>query len=169
MCSAQPGAILVLRSPATRADFTDNAVVRSYISQNIDSWYEYARTVRKYDVPEGSLVLIKGCDKTSSWAHAAFTEPCKEARISFSGSLIKDYAGSVIALYGSWAPLTPAICRELPLSRSDHDRLILRNVPPLVTDFPPECVYTVFARYYECERRSGVGPIKRSVKITLNA
>jgi hypothetical protein len=157
------GAVLLLRHSAARVDVVDCHLVRDYIAQHIDSWYEHAR--KTYQLPEGALVLVKGCDKTSSWAHATFAESSREAAILFNGGAVKDVAGAVVSLRGSWSRSTSAIYRELPISEHTEHPLITSG-PPLFSHFRPECIYTVFVRVYKCKRRMGFGPIKRAVKIS---
>lgn len=83
-------------------------------------------------------MLIKGCDKTSSFAHATFTDCSREASISFTGGPVRDVAGVTVSFRGSWAHSTSAIYRELP------------PPGPPISDFLLEQIYTVFAWCYEC-------------------
>jgi hypothetical protein len=118
-----------------------------------------------YAAPEGSRVLIKGCDKTSSWAHATFAERSREASVSFNGGYVKDVASAVVSLRGSWSRSTSAIYRELPIASEPTAHALIGNGLPIFSHFRPEEVYTALARVYKCKRRPGFGLIRRSVKI----
>jgi hypothetical protein len=172
-CTNSVGATLLLRASAARVDFDDSDVVHEYISRHVDSWYEYLRNRRRYgetQAPEGSLVLIKGCDKTSSWAHAAFAERSKEASVFFNGGFVKDTFGGAIKINGSWARSLSAVCREAPLSTPSNFTQPLApvsNDTMVPSSFPPDCVYSVFTRIYKFKRRPGIGPFRRTVGITV--
>jgi hypothetical protein len=175
-CSKKLGATLVLRATSTRVDIRDNDHVDRYISKHIDSWYEYASRLgyRKRQAPEGSLVLIKGCNKTSSWAHATFSECRKEGTVSFAGGYVN--TGGAVHLKGSWTSAVSAIHREAPLgeqpTRSDvllvnelatasrPTTLMVPDDVPVTEIFPSECVYTIFVRVYRIRRRSVLGMLK---------
>jgi hypothetical protein len=130
---------------------------------------------------EGSLVLIKGCDKTNSWAHATFAERTKEASVFFEGGYLS--VGGTVRLQGAWSRAVSAIYREAPLGGRHVQATILsvhnasgsaslspgnaRNDNPLTGLFPEDCPYTVFARVYRIKRRSILGMVK-SVTVEVN-
>jgi hypothetical protein len=175
-CSNKLGATLLLRAAASRADFTDSRFVHEYIVKHIDSWYDYAWTLGYGEVqaPEGSIVLIKGCDKTTSWAHATFAERSREGSVHFDGGYFN--VGGEVRLQGSWARAVSAINREAPLDGRDMQATIvpinevptvansvLTNPPndiPPAAYFPAKRTYTVFARMYRIRRRSILGVVK---------
>jgi hypothetical protein len=169
-CSNAVGAILILRSSATRVDFADNHIVHQYITRHIDSWYDHAWRMGYRDVqaPEGSIVLIKGCDKTGSWAHASFTERAKEASIFFNGGFVKEL-GVVTRLRGSCARATSAIYREAPLGQRRFEHLLLENGPAESSFFPVDAAFCVFARMYRCKRRLEFGLFRRTVGIRVDS
>jgi hypothetical protein len=167
-CSNAVGATLLLRSTATSVDFGDNNIVHQYIAEHIDSWYDHAWNLgyQTVQAPEGSIVLIKGCVKTGSWAHATFTERTKEASIFFNGGLVKEL-GVTTRLRGSWARATSTVYGEGPLE-VDGEHLLLENEPGnSLNHFPANVRSCVFARMYRCKRRPGFGPIRRTVGIRV--
>jgi hypothetical protein len=175
-CVNKLGATLLLRAGSTRVNIRDNDHIDEYIRKHIDSWYEYAWTLgyRERQAPEGSIMLIKGCDKTSSWAHATFAERSREASVSFSGGYFN--VGGAVHLKGSWIHAVSAIYREAPLGErpAQSDTLLLNepstiaspsplmvsNDVPITAIFPPECVYSVFVRVYRIRRRAMLGMVK---------
>jgi hypothetical protein len=146
--------------------------------KHIDSWYQYAWRLgyREMQAPEGSIMLIKGCDKTSSWAHATFAERTREASVVFDGGYMN--VGGAVRLQGSWSRAVSTIYREAPLSGrqvqattislsgssrdSDSSQATARNNNPADNSavFPTECVYSIFARVYRIRRRSVLGMVK---------
>jgi hypothetical protein len=164
-------------------DLDNNHFIHEYIVKHIDSWYEFAWRLGYCDMqaPEGSLVLIKGCDKTNSWAHATFAERAKEASVFFEGGYLN--VGGTVRLQGAWSRAVSAIYREAPLGGRHVQATILsvhnasgsaslspgnaRIDNPLTGLFPEDCPYTVFARVYRIKRRSILGMVK-SVTVEVN-
>jgi hypothetical protein len=166
-CSNAIGATLLIRERATCVDIDDNDHVHQYIAQHIDSWYEYARG-RGYgprQAPEGSIMLIKGCAKTRSWAHVTFTERTREASVFFHGGFVM--AGVDTWLRGSWDRVISAVPKDGPHHEQDEHRLLL-NEPAAVcsSHFPAGKTSCVFARVYRC-KRSRFSPFRRTVDILV--
>jgi hypothetical protein len=83
------GAALVLTSPVESEDFDDPDVFRRFVRDNAETLYRYANGFRS--LTEGEcLYFITGCDKSKSWAIAAYTEamapPYNELRLRWKGS-----------------------------------------------------------------------------------
>jgi hypothetical protein len=154
-CSNAVGATLLIRERATCVDFDDNEHVHAYIAQHIDSWYDYAKGLGygSRQAPEGSIMLIKGCVKTSSWAHVTFTERTREASIFFNGGLVKEL-GVTTRLRGSWNRVVSAVPRDGPHHEQAGEYRRLLNDPATVSSshFPAEKTSCVFARVYRCKR-----------------
>ncbi|KAK0434521.1 uncharacterized protein EV420DRAFT_1282531, partial [Desarmillaria tabescens] len=70
--SQDHAATLSLPISATRYDFMNIAKVKQYIYQNWESWYDYATNPdhRGLLMPEKSLYVVTGCDKTKEWTTA---------------------------------------------------------------------------------------------------
>jgi hypothetical protein len=153
-CSRNLGAMLLPRSRTARVDIGDCKLVRDYIKNNIDSWYGFARQFfGEEQLPEGSLVLVRGCDKTESWVSAAFTERSIDAGLMFNGGL--EPSGPGFKLKGSWKQTS----YSFPETRDSEARaapltLSIEPTPTvLAAMFPPECRETVFVRVFKCWRR----------------
>jgi hypothetical protein len=54
-------------------DLANVSRFRKYLSNNAESWYRYINT-RGRGARNGDVVLVIGCDKTSSWGMAAFAK-----------------------------------------------------------------------------------------------
>ncbi|PBK62335.1 hypothetical protein ARMSODRAFT_864554, partial [Armillaria solidipes] len=70
--SKDHAATLSLPNSATRYDFMNIEKVKRYILQNWESWYDYATNPDYCGrfVPDKSLYLVTGCDKTKKWTTA---------------------------------------------------------------------------------------------------
>ena len=80
-------------------------------------WLEFARLVKFRDISLEDLILVTGCDKTSKWACATWSEKMKSAKLTFSAT-----AGALSGGGSFWAKM------ESPTS-------IVRNVGP--KNLPP--------------------------------
>jgi hypothetical protein len=157
-CANSFGAILLLRERMARANLRDTTNVRHYIQQHIDHWYAFARNIGygEAQLPEGSLVLVRGCDKTTSWALAAFAERSRDASIFFNGGYVSA-GGLRVKLSGSWTSSSSAEHRSGPLAETMAHRLI-DDDRVSASPFPPECDQCVFVRVWRIRRR--VGPLR---------
>ncbi|EIN11258.1 hypothetical protein PUNSTDRAFT_131428 [Punctularia strigosozonata HHB-11173 SS5] len=133
-CCNDLGAVLVLKQKAMRQNLRDSRVVRQYIRDNVDSWYEFANDLG-FRVSEGDIFMVRGCDKTSEWAVAAFAERSADAGISFNGGYVVD-AGVRVAVTGSWGWFCSAEHRSGPETAKD----------------PAEFDQTVFIRVWKFRR-----------------
>ncbi|KAH9962830.1 hypothetical protein BC827DRAFT_1129790 [Russula dissimulans] len=82
-CRRGKGAFLSLPFNAHREDVIRTKVFETYIRRYCDSWLELA-TLGGYDVKLEDIIFVTGCDMTSSWALAAFTNPPWDADMSLS-------------------------------------------------------------------------------------
>jgi hypothetical protein len=67
------GAALVLTSPAISEDLDDPFAFQNFIVENAETLFRYANSIRTLG-PDESLYFITGCDKSESWAIAAYTD-----------------------------------------------------------------------------------------------
>ncbi|KAH9008785.1 hypothetical protein EDB85DRAFT_1542726 [Lactarius pseudohatsudake] len=70
-CRRNKGAFLSLPFNANRADTIRTKAFETYIRKHYDSWLRFA-IVNDLDVRLEDIILVTGCDLTSSWAMAAF-------------------------------------------------------------------------------------------------
>ncbi|KAH9171308.1 hypothetical protein EDB89DRAFT_1118253 [Lactarius sanguifluus] len=87
-CRRNKGAFLSLPFNADSIDAIRTKYFEKYIRKHCDSWLEFA-TINDIDVRLEDIVLVTGCDLTSSWAMAAFVswDPIKDPiRLSVQAS-----------------------------------------------------------------------------------
>ncbi|KAN0131606.1 hypothetical protein V8E53_010448 [Lactarius tabidus] len=72
-CRSSPGAFLSLPFSGISEDAIRTKGFDTYIRKHCDSWLEFA-TINDFDVQLEDIVLVTGCDLTSSWAMAAFID-----------------------------------------------------------------------------------------------
>ncbi|PFH47984.1 hypothetical protein AMATHDRAFT_150842 [Amanita thiersii Skay4041] len=74
-CTSSKGAILELPDGAVLTDTQSKACFRNYAARHAEDWYRYMNVCRGRDAPNGSLYLVTGCIKSTSWAIATFDRP----------------------------------------------------------------------------------------------
>lgn len=110
------GAVLVLKRGATCEDIYDCRRFRDYIEAHIDSWYDFADHLGYGPVPEGSIFMVRGCDKAAEWALAAFQNKTGGAELFFNGAYVMNPAGVRVSVQGSWGHYTSGQHRCGPLA-----------------------------------------------------
>jgi len=82
--SASEGAILTMPQGAHAEDLANISQFRKYFSANAESWYKYINTNRGREAKNGDVRLVIGCDKTSSWGMATFSNStAQDFRLKF--------------------------------------------------------------------------------------
>ncbi|THV06077.1 hypothetical protein K435DRAFT_44087 [Dendrothele bispora CBS 962.96] len=71
--SREEGAVLVLPEGGSRSDLRNQGEFRRYAAQNATSWYQFVNATLGWDISNGSMYLVTGCDKTSSWGNAVIS------------------------------------------------------------------------------------------------
>ena len=74
---------------ASRIDLRNRkARFQRYAIENALRWYEFANGHLEKEIPNGSLILVTGCDMTSAWGLASFSDVPEnvEVELSFSPS-----------------------------------------------------------------------------------
>lgn len=72
--SASEGAILVMPQGGYSEELLNVSALRQYLLANAESWYVHVNDTRGREARNGDLVLVRGCDKASSWLMATFTK-----------------------------------------------------------------------------------------------
>ncbi|KAJ7592792.1 hypothetical protein C8J56DRAFT_482928 [Mycena floridula] len=72
--SSAEGAILMLPEGASRTDLVNKVMFARACAKHGMAWLHYATEVRGRMIPDDSLYLVTGCDKTRSWGVAAFSD-----------------------------------------------------------------------------------------------
>ena len=81
-CSTTEGAVLHLPDGASRKDLRNRKPdFRQCAIQNAFRWYQFANRHLGRDIPNGSLILVTGCDMTSSWGIASFSDVSEDVEV----------------------------------------------------------------------------------------
>ncbi|KJA20145.1 hypothetical protein HYPSUDRAFT_142675, partial [Hypholoma sublateritium FD-334 SS-4] len=68
------GGILILPHGASRQDMADTDRLYEYVQRNAPHWYQVINEYSDYAFhPNGSLVIVTGCDKATDYANASFS------------------------------------------------------------------------------------------------
>ncbi|KJA25511.1 hypothetical protein HYPSUDRAFT_134515, partial [Hypholoma sublateritium FD-334 SS-4] len=68
------GAILTLPDGAFTQELNNLSLFRRFIAYHAKSWYEFVNGPRGREAKNGDLRVVVGCDKTTSWGMATFTD-----------------------------------------------------------------------------------------------
>ena len=71
-CSNSEGAILTMPEGAFREDLRSTTLFRDFAAENAESWYQFVNGPCGWELGNGELRLVTGCDKTTSWGLAAY-------------------------------------------------------------------------------------------------
>jgi hypothetical protein len=156
---------------AYRQDAVDKKRFSDYIIQHRRSWLDFAEELGR-DVSLSDLILVDGCNKTSEWACAAWSEKTQSVRLSFVASAPGIAEGSA-GLWGRWVssqsldknvgprPLAPAISApgtspQLTMSESLSVDEPSSTQPTLSQSFmrPPSFNQCVFVRGFQMGERT---------------
>jgi hypothetical protein len=85
---------------AYRQNAVDKKRFSEYILRHHRSWLDFAEALGR-DVSLSDLILVNGCDKTSEWACAAWSEKTQCVRLSFVAGVPGIAEGSA-GLWGRW-------------------------------------------------------------------
>jgi hypothetical protein len=100
-------------------------------------WYEHARGFFGRDAPDGSLYLVTGCDKSSSWGTVSFSDIAEENGFSlmFTSAGIGEAEATCRS---SWVNQSPATVRTGPGDCSDKQNqcVFIRGFKISVRDSP---------------------------------
>jgi hypothetical protein len=79
------GAVLLLPDGASRKDLRNRKPdFQQYAIQNAHRWYHFANCRMGRDIPNGSLMLVTGCDMASSWGIASFSDVSADTEVELS-------------------------------------------------------------------------------------
>ncbi|KIM91595.1 hypothetical protein PILCRDRAFT_27775, partial [Piloderma croceum F 1598] len=71
LSAADEAAILTLPEGASRQDLLCINKFRRHAIENVMHWYEFVNGVLGREAPNGSLYLVTGCDKSTTWGIAS--------------------------------------------------------------------------------------------------
>jgi hypothetical protein len=163
-----------LGDPAYREDGVEQKRYCKYIIEHHRSWLEFASRLGHEASPSG-LILVYGCDKTSQWACAAWSEQTQSVGLSFVAG-VPGVAGGSARLWGEWVsqqsldqnvgpqPLVPNIEEEINTvlqgnSQSSDtptiDQVASISTTPHIPSMPPRLSnQCVFVRGYQMGDRT---------------
>jgi hypothetical protein len=127
--STTEGALLLLPDGACRKDLRCRKVkFQQCAIENALSWYQFANERLEKDIPNGSLILVTGCDVASSWGIASFSEVSSnmEVELSFSPSHHGTYLWETNV---SATVRTSPRYRRIPATRENSETLSIWNQP----------------------------------------
>ena len=112
-----------------REDALETLRYREHIVKHHPMWLDFARSVKGRDISLEDLILVTGCDKTSKWACATWSEKMKSAMLKFSVA-----AGAISGGVSLWATMESptSIVRNVGpnnLAPSDRAHLVLQMSP----------------------------------------
>ncbi|KAJ7227427.1 hypothetical protein GGX14DRAFT_511112, partial [Mycena pura] len=83
-CTGNTGAVLALPHGARVEKLENLEALRRYAAENAHSWYRYVNGPdRGRGLENGTLCLVTGCEKTSSWGMASFQHGLPQAQEGF--------------------------------------------------------------------------------------
>ena len=74
---------------AFREDLKNKALFRDFAAENAESWYRFINGPCGWELGNGELRLITGCDKTTSWGLAAYSDEGDSLAASLGGPLLR--------------------------------------------------------------------------------
>ena len=84
-CTADSGALLLLRDPADRTELNCKLHIRQYIVKNIESWKAFANDHLGIGLLEKDILFVSGFTKTTVWAATSFSDHSASGELSISG------------------------------------------------------------------------------------
>ncbi|KAF8886953.1 hypothetical protein BD779DRAFT_542735 [Infundibulicybe gibba] len=127
--NSSEGAILHLPDGASRLA-SPPSLFRASAMKN---WYKFANLTLHRAVPNGSLYLITGCDKTRPWMVGSFSSNSSDAHASMKLSAAGMASGGLSYSY-TWETSSPAVYRTGPPPSIDSPGAIESNASSIDRD-----------------------------------
>ena len=111
------------------------SLFRRYIANHAKSWYEFVNGPRGREAKNGDLRVVAGCDKTTSWGMATFTDIASPSDLQLRFTASHQPTGSIS---NSW------LCTGVAESKTGpDDRESLQSVLPAELDHRPrnQCLF----------------------------
>lgn len=118
--SSKEGAVLLLPEGASTYNLRRLQAFRDYALEHGLAWYRFVDETHERAVESGSLYFVTGCDKTSSWGVAAFSNSSTEGEISLKFSATPIASGRV-SFSWQWETSSPAAVRSGPTHDEGED------------------------------------------------
>lgn len=95
---------------AMSEDYSNEAAIRRCSIKNAMSWYEFINGELGREAPNGSLYVVTGCDKSTSWGIATVAEGSSSQALSLQFTAVKLGISANYAC--SWSTTGGAIVRN---------------------------------------------------------
>ncbi|TFY78952.1 hypothetical protein EWM64_g5059 [Hericium alpestre] len=157
-CSRKRGAVLVLPDKANRTDTRNRGTYKTYLRTHCDRWFALTEMLG-LGLHQEDIILVTGCDKTTSWATAAFVNREIQGRIS-----LKDNNAQY-----NWGPdADDAPPQVEPARMMGGDALTATSEGRLDLQMPINTKYNqcVFVRGYRGKSRGRFLPMKMKAEAT---
>ncbi|KDQ18584.1 hypothetical protein BOTBODRAFT_104256 [Botryobasidium botryosum FD-172 SS1] len=86
-CRDDTGAVLVTTDEARSQDILHKMAFQGYMRRHTDYWVAFAYNLQ-LGLKEEDIILVTGCDLTTSWAVAAFRQEARDVSISLEIGLV---------------------------------------------------------------------------------
>jgi hypothetical protein len=180
-CSQKRGGLVIMGDVAYRQDVVNRKRFLEYTIKHHRSWLDFAHELG-HDVSLSDLILVTGCDKTSEWACAAWSENTKSLKATFfaGASFIAEGSANI---WGRWesaesldknvgpqplVPTVPAVNTTPQVTPQQPDAMLIDDPPPLQIVpliAPPPATQCVFVRGY----RMGSWFKRRKIRIDVGS
>ncbi|KAF7980582.1 hypothetical protein HWV62_37763 [Athelia sp. TMB] len=117
--SFSEAAVLNMPDGASSVDYRGLKELRSYAIRNGESWYEFINGTLGLEAPNGSLYLVTGCDKSTTWGIAAVSHGSSSNTIALRFTTAQVVQAAASYSY-SWETHCPAFVRTGPDLRKDE-------------------------------------------------
>ena len=126
--ASSEAAILALPAGASRQDLLSINKFRRHAIENAIRWYEFVNGTLGREVPNGSLYLVTGCDKSTTWGIASVAGATQANTLSLRFTAAQLLQASAEYTY-SWETYCPATVRIGPsgLSPLQNQCIFLRG------------------------------------------
>ena len=81
--SASEGAILTMPEGAYSENLSNSSRLGQYIATHAEDWYKFVNGPRGREAQNGDLRVVVGCDKTTSWGMATFSNSSSSRETNF--------------------------------------------------------------------------------------
>ncbi len=118
--SDESAAVLCLPNHAKKCENLNKAVIEQYAQSNGVSWYHYVNhsDYLGRQAPNGSLYVVTGCDKTTSWGTAAIAKA--DRSLGFSLNFTAGSINGDVRLRNTWRAGPAMDTRLYPLHSADY-------------------------------------------------
>jgi hypothetical protein len=120
--TSSEAAILALPEGAARQNLRNLTKFRRHAIQNTLRWYQFVNGTLGREAPNGSLYLVTGCDKSTTWGIASVSGAFGSSSLSLKATAAQIAEARVSYSY-SWETRCPATVRVGPEPGGNLDRL----------------------------------------------